>query len=222
MGGLTRSVGGDPSPYTARGVFNGMKACIDHLGKPADFHGLTVAIQGVGHVGYNLASILHDAGAKLIVADINQASVDRCVREFDAKAVGSDEILAVPCDILAPCALGKVIDANNAQSLRCSIVCGAANNILGDPDEDGVTLKSAGVLYAPDFVVNAGGLIQLAGLYLKMTQEELDQKNAQIETTTAQILRESASLPSTHAAAVAYARRIAYQTSHRPEQVHAG
>jgi leucine dehydrogenase len=104
--------------------------------------------------------------------------------------------------------------------LRCRMICGAANNILDDPDEDAVLLRNAGILYAPDFVVNAGGLIELAGIYLGMTRSELDEKNAQIEGTTAEILKLSETTTSTHAAAVAVARqRIA---AGRKEQVHAG
>ncbi|MHC4990384.1 MAG: Glu/Leu/Phe/Val family dehydrogenase [Planctomycetota bacterium] len=222
MGGITRSKGGDPSPFTAHGLVHGMRACLTHLGLASSFEGLTVAIQGVGHVGYNVARILHEAGAKLIVADINAESVQRAAREFGATIATIEEILTADCDVLAPCALGGVISGTDVRSLRCRIVCGAANNILDDPDEDAVALKNAGILYAPDFVVNAGGLIHLAGLYLKMTPEELDQKNADIETTTAQILRESGTMPSTHAAAVAYARRVARQSPRPAEQVHAG
>lgn len=205
MGGETVSTGGDPSPYTAQGTVNAMKSCLAHLGKPVTFAGVSVAIQGVGSVGYNIASILSRAGAKLIVADINEANVQRVVDEFGAQAVEPEQILTTSCDILAPCALGGVINANLARQLKCEILCGAANNVLDDPDEDSAILKSIGVLYAPDFVANAGGLIRLAGLYLGMTEREVDQKVTDIEATTAEILRNAEGGSSTHAAAVDYA-----------------
>ncbi|MCA9290673.1 MAG: Glu/Leu/Phe/Val dehydrogenase [Phycisphaerales bacterium] len=221
MGGETVSTGGDPSPFTARGVFNGMKACLAHLGRPLDFAGVTVAIQGVGSVGHHLATMLEDVGASIVAADISERNLDR-LRETvpGAQIVAPETILTTPCDILAPCALGGVIDGNLAARLRCAILCGAANNILVDPDEDAVLLRNAGVLYAPDFVVNAGGLIELAGLHLGMTRAELDAKNDEIEATTREILARGDANTSTHAAAVALAkRRIADAAK---EKVHAG
>jgi leucine dehydrogenase len=108
-GGEVVCEGGDPSPWTARGSFNGMKACLSHCGRSVDFDGLTVAIQGMGSVGMVLSQLLHEAGASLIVADINKASVDTAVERFGATACGVDDILSVECDVLAPCALGAVI-----------------------------------------------------------------------------------------------------------------
>jgi leucine dehydrogenase len=220
MGGERVSTGGDPSPFTARGVLNGMRASLAHLGRPVDFDGLTIAIQGVGAVGYYLAELLTTAGAKIKAADINEANVKRVQTLPNVEIVAPGDILTTECDILAPCALGGVIDGGLTSKLRCDIVCGAANNILDDPDEDAVLLRNAGVLYAPDFVVNSGGVIELAGLYLGMTREELDRKNADIEETTAQILDLARSLPSTYQAAITVAKqRIA---AGRKEQVHAG
>ncbi len=210
MGGETVSHGGDPSPYTAQGTVNAMKACLAHLGKPVSFSGVRVAIQGVGSVGYNIARILKQDGAELIITDINDANIERVVEEFGATVVKPNEITTVDCDILAPCALGGVINGNMASRLNTPIVCGAANNILDDPDEDSAMLKSAGVLYAPDFVANAGGLIRLAGLYLGMTEPQLDQKIEAIETTMLQILKDADKAGSTHASAIAFANtRIA-------------
>ncbi len=208
MGGETLSVGGDPSPYTARGIVNGMKACLAHLGMPVDFSGITVAIQGLGMVGFKVARMLTEAGAKVYAAEINADALRRAVDELGVTPVKSDtELLTTPCDILAPCALGGVIDSQIARQLRCKILCGGANNILDDPDEDGVILKQAGVVYGPDFVVNAGGLIRLAGLYLGMTEREIERKVAEIESTTAQILADAANHPSSYAAAVALAKK---------------
>ncbi|MHC4414410.1 MAG: Glu/Leu/Phe/Val family dehydrogenase [Planctomycetota bacterium] len=223
MGGLTVSTGGDPSPYTARGTVNAMKAALAHLGKPVDFDGLTVAIQGVGHVGHHLAGLLAKRGATVVVADIIQERVERAVDEFGVRIATPEEILTVECDILSPCALGGVIDANLARKLRCRIIAAAANNPLDDPNEDAVVLKNLGILYAPSFITNAGGLIRLASLYLGIPEKEIDRKIANIESTMAQVLLDAESMSSTFAAAIALAsRRIAEGTIAPEEQVHAG
>lgn len=210
MGGETVSRGGDPSPWTALGVFHGMRACLLQAGLGEDFAGKTVALQGVGHVGQNLCKLLHEAGAKLIVADINKTNLNTAVDEFGATVAHVDDILKAECDILAPCALGGVIDGNMVEHLRCPIVCGAANNILDDPEADAVALKTAGIVYGTDFVVNAGGLIHLAGMHLGMTDDELVCKNDEIFTTTQQILELTEHSASSYAAAVEIAeQRIA-------------
>ena len=220
MGGETVSRGGDPSPWTALGVFHGMRACLLHAGNGEDFSGLTVAIQGVGHVGQNLCKLLTEAGANLIVADINKQNLDYAVDTYGCTAIHDDDILKVECDILAPCALGGVIDGNMVSHLRCPIVCGAANNILDDPIEDAVALKTAGIVYGTDFVVNAGGLIHLAGMHLGMGNDELQLKNDEVFGTTQQILQRSENASSTYAAAVEIAKqRIA---DGQETEVHAG
>ncbi|MDG1136722.1 MAG: Glu/Leu/Phe/Val dehydrogenase dimerization domain-containing protein [Phycisphaerales bacterium] len=207
MGGETVSRGGDPSPWTAMGTFHGMRASLLHAGKGDDFSGITVAMQGVGHVGQNLCRLLTKAGAKVIVADINKKSVDHVVETYGCTAVHDADILTQECDILAPCALGNVIDGSMVQSLRCQILCGASNNILGDPEEDAVALKTAGIVYAPDFVVNAGGLIHLAGMHLGMIDATLQTKNDEIFETSLQILQRGEAASSTYAAAVEIAEQ---------------
>lgn len=210
MGGEKVSTGGDPSPYTAQGVVNAMKAALKHAGKKVDFQGLHIAIQGVGNVGYNVAKIVTAAGARVTVADINQGNLDRAAQHCHATVVSVDEILTTKCDILSPCALGGVIDGHLAAKLRCEILCPGANNVLDDPNEDAVILKSRDVVYVPDFIANAGGVIQLAGLYLGYSKQQLAQKIGDIETTSLQVLRDAESSSSTHAAAVKLAeRRIA-------------
>ena len=223
MGGEQASSGGDPSPFTAKGTFNGMKACLRHRGDEPTFEGLTVAVQGLGHVGMDLCRILHAAGANLVVADINDACTCEAVELFDAERVTANAILQVPCDILAPCALGAMIGQEQIKRLQTTIICGGANNILVDPERDAAALHAKGVLYAPDFVVNAGGLIWLAGLWLGMGRDELDARNDAIEDTTLEILEESRSLPSTHHAAIAVAqRRFAEGPTSERETAHAG
>jgi leucine dehydrogenase len=220
IGGITRVPGGDPSPHTARGVVNAMKAALAYTGRPVDFAGVTVAIQGAGNVGGNIARILSGHRAKILISDISQEKVRRVAKDTGATVVAPDEILTARCDILAPCALGGVIDASTISRLRCDIICGGANNVLDDYDEDGVALKGRGIVYVPDFVANAGGLIHLAGIYIDMSEEERQQKIADIEPTVLQILHDAESAPSTFAAGVALAKqRIAEGAK---ENVHAG
>lgn len=208
MGGVTVSHGGDPSPFTSQGCFNGMKACLAHLGMKIDFAGKKVAIQGLGATGYKLAKLLRDHGATVVGTDVNPAAVERAAKELGVVALGpGQDIFAQECDILAPCALGAILDNHTIRGLRCKIVCGTANNQLHSPDVDGPSLKQRGILYGPDFVVNAGGLIRLAGLYLGMTEAALDRKVAQIEETTLAVLKEGKHEASEHLAAVNYAKR---------------
>lgn len=208
MGGEKVSTGGDPSPHTAQGVVNAMKAALKFMGKNVDFAGLTIALQGVGNVGYNVAKILNAAGANIIAADINPANLEKAVRECGVKAVSEAEILTTTCDILSPCALGGVIDGHVANQLNCAMLVPGANNVLDDPDEDAVILKSRGIVYVPDFIANAGGVIHLAGIYLGYNKQQLAQKVAEIEATSLQVLKDAdATNATTHAAAVKLAER---------------
>ena len=152
---------GDPSPITAYGVYKGIKAAVQHKFGRDNLDGINISIQGVGHVGYYLCRYLHDEGAILIVTDINQESVDRVVTEFNATAVGIDEIYDQDVEIYAPCALGATINDETINRLKCSIVAGAANNQLAE-DRHGTELMQKGILYAPDYVINAGGIINIS------------------------------------------------------------
>ena len=220
MGGETVSRGGDPSPWTAMGVFHGMRASLIHACRGDDFDGVIVAIQGVGHVGQNLCKLLTDAGANILVADIKQKNLDYVVDTYGCTPMDAKDILTAECDILAPCALGGSVDGSLVQNLRCSILCGGANNILDDPEEDAVALKTSDILYAPDFVVNAGGLIHLAGMYLGLSDETLQTKNDEIFDTTEQVLQLGENTASTYAAAFEIAeQRI---SGGRETEVHAG
>ncbi|NVK17920.1 MAG: Glu/Leu/Phe/Val dehydrogenase [Methylocystaceae bacterium] len=152
---------GNPSPVTAYGTFMGLKAAVKHQLKTDDLTDLRVMIQGVGNVGYYLCKDLHEAGAKLVVSDINTDAIRRVVDEFSATAVGLDEVYAQSVDIYAPCALGATINDQTLDQLNVSIVAGAANNQLAKAHH-GQALKDKGILYAPDYVINAGGLINVA------------------------------------------------------------
>lgn len=149
---------GDPSPFTARGVVLAMEAAAALRWGTADLAGRRVAIQGLGHVGMRLAELLQARGARLLVADVAAERVGRAVSELGAEAVGSAEVLAAECDILAPCALGGVLDQYSILGLRAGLVCGAANNQLADAGA-GDLLHARGVAYVPDYVANAGGVI---------------------------------------------------------------
>ena len=152
---------GDPSPVTAHGVFRSIQASAKERWGSDDLSARTVSVQGCGHVGYYLAKELHGAGAKLIVTDIDQDRVKQVVNEFGAKAVGTEEIYGVQADIFAPCALGAIINDKTIPQLKVEIVDGAANNVLLDAETHGVALETRGILYAPDYVSNAGGVINV-------------------------------------------------------------
>jgi leucine dehydrogenase len=152
--------GGDPSPSTAYGVFVSLREAVSYKLKRTNLNGLKVAIQGLGNVGYRLAEYLHKAGAELYVTDIVQANVDRAVRELNATPVVGDQIFSLDVDVFAPCALGAAINDRSIEQLQATIVAGAANNQLATTAH-GQILHDRGVLYAPDYVVNAGGIIDV-------------------------------------------------------------
>lgn len=152
---------GNPSPVTAYGVYKGMKAAAKVAFGDDSLKGKVVAVQGVGHVAYNLCKHLHQEGAKLIVTDIDQANVDRAVQEFGAESVSPDKIYDVDCDIFSPCALGAIINDETIERLTCKVVAGAANNQLKE-EKHGDMLEQKGIIYAPDYVINAGGVINVA------------------------------------------------------------
>lgn len=152
---------GDPSPLTADGVFRGLKVAITRRLKASDFKGLTVAVQGLGHVGYVLCRHLHAGGAKLIVADIRDDVLRQAQAEFGAKIVSVNDIHAVEADIYAPCALGGAINDDTVDAIKAVIVGGAANNQLATPAM-GQALYDRDILYCPDYVLNGGGIINVA------------------------------------------------------------
>lgn len=156
--GGTRS--GDPSPATAYGTFVGIRAAVRHRLGRDDLDGLKVAIQGVGSVGYRLAERLHKAGAKLWVSDIHEDLVARAVEAFGAIAVAADDIYGLDVDVFAPCAMGAVLNDLTIPHLHARVVAGAANNQLSEP-RHGTDLLERGILYAPDYVINAGGIIDI-------------------------------------------------------------
>ncbi len=164
-------VDSDPSPLTALGVRRAIEAAVKFKLKRDSLDGVHVSIQGTGHVGYYLAKELHDHGAKLTVTDINPASSQQCVDEFGAAVCKPDEIYDVKADVFAPCALGSILTLEHINKLQVGIVAGSANNQLAH-GHCGTVMHEHGILYAPDFLINAGGLIQVAVLYGKGTVQE--------------------------------------------------
>jgi leucine dehydrogenase len=177
--GRTEANGGSgtSAPATADGVFVGIRASATHAFGSEDLEGRTVAIQGVGAVGAVLARQLADAGARLVLADVDEVRAKELAAEIDADVVAADEAIDVECDVFSPCAIGGLLSAETIPRLRCAIVAGAANNQLTDP-EDADRLAERGILYAPDYVVNAGGIIHLAAL--EMLGEDLARRDERI------------------------------------------
>jgi leucine dehydrogenase len=152
--------GGDPSPATAWGVFLSIKTGARHQFGSDDLNGKRIAVQGLGHVGLNLVRHLTEAGATVFGCDIHAPNVERAVADYGITAVPTDKILEVESDILAPCALGGVLDADSIPRITAKVIAGAANNQLAKPEDDD-RLADAGILYCPDFVINSGGIIEV-------------------------------------------------------------
>jgi leucine dehydrogenase len=203
------AAGGNPGPSTAEGVFVGMRAAIAHQLGRADFRGVHVAIQGLGSVGGALAEKLAVAGAKLTMADIDAARAEAYAARLGGKAVSVAEIARVDADVFSPNALGAGLDADTIAGLKVAVVAGAANNQLATPD-DGARIAARGILYAPDYVINAGGIINVVAEYLGQGDAaSVAQAIAKIEPRLADIFAESkrTGMP-TDAVADAMARKL--------------
>jgi leucine dehydrogenase len=188
--------GGDPGPFTAMGIYHGVRAAVEHkLGK-ASLKGVRVAVQGAGSVGGGLARLLHKDGARLVVADVDAARAQALAREVEGEAVAADQIMSVACDVFSPNALGAILDEAGIARLDCAIVAGGANNQLAR-SEHGELLAARGILYAPDYVINAGGIISVTLEYLCRTKgapcdiNEVRKRIAQIPDRLRTIWRES-------------------------------
>ncbi len=152
---------GDPSPYTAKGVFRGIQAATKFLFHTKQLSGIHVVVQGLGHVGYELLQLLHDAGARLTVSDIDKTTVKHCIDEFSADSVAPEKVYEVECDIFSPCAMGQILNPETIQQLKTRAIAGAANNQLLDKQQ-GEALRKKHILYTPDYIINSGGLLQIA------------------------------------------------------------
>ena len=165
---------GNPAPFTALGVFQGMRICLEKVFGDESFKNKVIAVQGVGQVGTHLIRRLKTAGAKIIACDIDKEKLQKAKEELGFDIIAEDEIYSTPCDIFVPCAMGAVINDKTVDKLKCKIIAGSANNQLERPEHADV-LRERGILYAPDYVVNAGGLmnvyLELEG-YSRMRERE--------------------------------------------------
>lgn len=180
---------GDPSPVTAYGVYHAMKASAKQKWGNDSLNGKKVMVQGIGHVGEHLVAYLSKEGAQVMISDINESRLSEVSKKYNAKVVALNEVYTTPMDIYAPCALGATVNSDTLPKLSCEIICGAANNQLADEKVHGEEIMKKGIVYAPDFVVNAGGLINVSSEVYEKTAEECMQLAAGIYNTTLDIFK---------------------------------
>lgn len=175
--GIPESMGGsgDPSPITAIGVLMGIRACVKELYGNDSLTGKSIAVQGIGHVGENLVRLLRQENAKVYISDIDEERVRQAAKKYGAEAVSNNNIFDLEFDIYAPCALGGTVNTDTIAKMKCAIIAGSANNQLADEELHGQMLLEKDILYAPDYLINAGGLIncysEIAGYNKKRTME---------------------------------------------------
>jgi len=198
---------GDPSPITAAGVASAIRSCVYQTFRDAGISQRRIVVQGAGKVGYHLAGLLAHEGANVVVADPNVDALGRVVADFGVETTAADTVLETECDVLAPCALGGVLNEDTIPRLKCRIVCGSANNQLARI-EDADALRRADVLYAPDFIVNSGGLISVADEMVGWHHDRVMARVEKIGRTLLDIFHlASVENTSTGVAAVEYAKR---------------
>jgi leucine dehydrogenase len=180
----SRGGGGDPSPVTAYGVYMGMKASAKKMWGNDSLAGKSISVQGIGKVGMHLVEMLHKDGAKTFVSDINEDMLKIAAKNYGATVVNGDEIYGLNVDIFAPCAMGAILNTENINALKCAIVAGAANNQLENENVHGPLLAEQGILYAPDFLINAGGLINVYSEYTGYNRENAMRDTESIYDTT--------------------------------------
>ncbi|MQA10634.1 MAG: leucine dehydrogenase [Pseudonocardiaceae bacterium] len=210
----------DPSPMTALGVLEGIKACVHARFGTGSLDGVKVCVQGVGHVGSSLAGKLVAEGAEVTVADADGPRAKEVAGEIGATKVDADALLATPCDVLAPCAYGGVIDDSTVDTLRCAIVAGGANNVLAEP-RHGEELQARGILYAPDYCINAGGLISLEEEILGHDEQRTERRVRSVGKLVADVLRraEQDGVSPAHAATAMATERLTALSAVGPKYV---
>jgi len=191
--GIPESMGGsgDPSPATAYGVYMGMKASAKYKWGDDSLEGKRVVIQGIGHVGKNLVKHLSNEGAKITINDINKERLEQLAKNFNVEIAIGDTIYDLDMDIYAPCALGATVNPDTISRLRCDIIAGAANNQLEDEKRDGQLCADKGICYAPDFLINAGGLINVYSELKGYNREDALKQTREIYNTTLEILKKA-------------------------------
>jgi leucine dehydrogenase len=185
---------GDPSPITAWGVFQGIRACLEVVYGSPDVSGRTIAIQGVGSVGYHLARYLNHEGAKLLYNDISERKLKKIKEDFGGKIIDAEEFFSTECDVLAPCAVGGILNQDTIPKVRAPIVAGGANNQLDQEERDGTMLEEAGITYAPDYVINAGGLIHVYAELKGFPEEKAMSDASLIFDTVKRVINKAKSL----------------------------
>ena len=213
--GLSGSGTEDPGPYTALGVFAGIRSALTALDGSPDLNGRSVLIQGTGDVGEPLARLVGEAGGEVLISDIDEEKARRLAAELDGSVVAAEETYGTPCDVFAPCAIGAILNAQTIPQLGCRIVAGSANNQL-DRGEDAERLHEREILYAPDYVVNGGGAIAFGMMHLGQTdQEEIRARVSGIESTLDRIFAEASERGESP---VHGARRVAEAVLHASER----
>ena len=201
---------GDPSPVTAYGVYMGMKAALKFQSGKESLSGKKILVQGIGHVGLYLVDYLHKEGAEVTITDINKDAVAKTVKKYNCSYVSPDDLFSINTDIYAPCALGATINTSTINQLKCSIVAGAANNQLQDDIIHGKQLFDKGIIYAPDYLINAGGVMNCYAEIHDISDEKVMQMAGNIYNTTLDILNKSRNenIPSSIAANIIAEDRI--------------
>lgn len=191
--GLPENMGGsgDPSPVTAFGVYMGMKASAKQAWGSDSLSGKKIMIQGVGNVGKNLVKLTREEGAKVFISDINQDQLNAIATQYNAEIVDMNSVYDTDVDIYAPCALGATLNTENINRLKCSVVAGAANNQLADEEIHGKMIGDRGILYAPDFLINAGGLINVYSEIKGYNREQALEQAREIYQTTLEIFKKA-------------------------------
>jgi len=189
--GLPETIGGsgDPTPVAAQGVFMGIKAAVKELYGNDSLAGKSVIVQGIGHVGENLVKLLRDEKAKVYVSDINEERLSQVAKKYGAEAISNNSIFDRDADIYSPCAMGATINSQSIKKLKCAIIAGSANNQLEDEQEHGQMLADKGILFAPDYVINAGGLINCYSELMGFSKKRTLQLTENIYDATRNVLK---------------------------------
>jgi leucine dehydrogenase len=211
--GVPETIGGsgDPAPIAALGVFMGIKACVKELYGNDNITGRSVIVQGIGHVGENLVKLLREENAKVYASDINEEALVRVAKKYGAEAISHNRIFDIDADIYAPCALGATVNTQTIKKLKCGIIAGSANNQLEDETVHGAMLLEKGILFAPDYVINAGGIINCYSELMGFSKKRSMQLTENIYEATRNVLTLSKAekIPTINAANKIAEKRIA-------------
>ncbi|WP_374163297.1 Glu/Leu/Phe/Val dehydrogenase [Arcticibacter sp. MXS-1] len=210
--GVPESMGGagDPSPVAAKGVVMGIKACVREMFGNDSLAGRSIAVQGIGQVGENLVYLLREENAKVYVSDINEERLIQVARKYGAEAISNNNIFDLEFDVYAPCALGGTINSATIPRMKCSIIAGSANNQLADEELHGQMLLDKGILYAPDYLINAGGMINCYSELTGYSRKRTAQLAENIYSATRKVLKKSKeeNIPAMKAANIIAEKRI--------------